>query len=87
MFPEGERGKAADVFCRYGALAALRSGKVDRIYDSIIIDEAQDLEAVKLRLISESTLSPVNNLLILSDLNQRIFKLTSWKKESGIDEI
>ena len=80
-----ERQLMSFVDMAHQTLAALRSGKVDRIYDSIIIDEAQDLEAVKLRLISESTLSPVNNLLILSDLNQRIFKLTSWKKESGIN--
>ena len=66
-------------------LNALNNGKVDRVYDSIIIDEAQDLEAVKLRLLADSAISTTNNLLILSDLNQRIFKLTSWKKDSGVN--
>jgi len=68
-------------------LQALLKNQVDRVYDSIIIDEAQDLEAVKLRVIAESTISDSNNLMILSDLNQRIFKLTSWKKDSGINII
>ena len=66
-------------------LQALADNRINRIYDSIIIDEAQDLEAVKLRVIAESTMADTNNLMILSDLNQRIFKLTSWKKDSGIN--
>ena len=64
-------------------LQAFAEGNVQRVYDSIIIDEAQDLEPIKLRLIAESVRAKTNNLLILSDLNQRIFKLSSWKKDVG----
>lgn len=63
---------------------ALEENKILRTYDSIIIDEAQDLEPVKLKVLSRSVISKANNVFILSDMNQRIFKLTSWKKESGI---
>ena len=77
------RGLTSFVDIAHETLQALREEKVKRIYDSIIIDEAQDLEPIKLRLIAESTIASVNNLLILSDLNQRIFKLTSWKKDVG----
>ena len=77
------RGLKSFVDIAHETLQALHEGKVERIYDSIIIDEAQDLEAVKLRLITESAIAQTNNILILSDLNQRIFKLTSWKKDVG----
>lgn len=63
---------------------AFESGTITKKYDSVIIDEAQDLEAIKLRVLVESVKSDVNNAYILSDLNQRIFKLTSWKRDSGI---
>ena len=63
---------------------ALRTNRCPRIYDSIVIDEAQDLELTKLKALTQSVKATTNNILILSDVNQRIFKLTSWKRDIGI---
>ncbi len=54
-------------------------------YDSIIIDEAQDLESVKLHTLCNLVKNQANNIMILSDINQRIFNLSSWKKDVGIN--
>lgn len=64
---------------------AYRRGTLEPVYDSIIIDEAQDLEPVKLEVLSLSARSHTNNLYILSDTNQRVFRLSSWKKDSKIN--
>lgn len=69
----------------YLLLNGLQTGEIIPQYDSIIIDEAQDLEAVKLKALCKCVKSEANNVFILSDLNQRIFKLTSWKKDSEIN--
>lgn len=60
---------------------------ISPIYDSIIIDEAQDLEAAKLRAICASVKSEQNNLCILSDHNQRIFRLNTWVSDAGINVV
>lgn len=62
----------------------LESGDIEPMYDSIIIDEAQDLEPAKLRILSKCVKNQANNLLILSDYNQRIFNLRSWKNDTNI---
>lgn len=64
---------------------AIKDGKVEKEYDSVIIDEAQDLEPIKLRVLSTSVKAQANNVFILCDMNQRIFKFSSWKKESDIN--
>jgi len=66
-------------------LNAIRDGKIQERYDSIIIDEAQDFEPLKIKLLSELTANKENAVLILSDENQRIFKMSSWKKETDLN--
>lgn len=60
-------------------------GEIAPMYDSIIIDEAQDLEPAKLRLLSKCVKQQTNNMMILSDYNQRIFSLRSWKNDANIN--
>lgn len=63
----------------------LDNGEIEPMYDSIIIDEAQDLEPAKLRILSKCAKKQPNNLMILSDYNQRIFTLRSWKNDTNIN--
>lgn len=65
----------------------LQQGLVDPMYDAIIIDEAQDLETAKLKAICASVKSERNNLCILSDHNQRIFRLNTWVSDAGINVV
>ena len=58
--------------------------EVREIYDTIIIDEAQDLESIKLRVLNKSVKNTKNGTCILSDHNQRIFRLNSWTGDAGI---
>lgn len=69
----------------YELLEGLENGQLQAEYDSIIIDEAQDLEPVKLKALCKCVKTTTNNVLILSDMNQRIFKLSTWKKDGGIN--
>lgn len=62
----------------------LLNGKVFPMYDSIIIDEAQDLEPAKLRLLNRCVKDEKNGLMILSDFNQRIYNLLTWKGDTDI---
>ena len=64
---------------------ALKQGNLQAQYDSIIIDEAQDLSPVKLKLLAELSRQDENNLMLLSDSNQRIYQLKSWKEDAGIN--
>ena len=66
-------------------MRAIRNKEISPPYASIIIDEAQDLSPIKLKLLSELCYSKKNNLLILSDTNQRIFLLNGWKKDTDIN--
>lgn len=68
----------------YMIIKAVTSGAIPKQYASIIIDEAQDLTAVKIRALSLLSYGESNNLMILSDQNQRIFRLMSWKRDAGI---
>ena len=65
--------------------ALLDCGKVLPMYDSIIIDEAQDLEPAKLRLLNKCVKAEKNSLMILSDFNQRIYNLLTWKGDTDIN--
>lgn len=65
----------------------IESGTIEKKYDSIIIDEAQDLESPKLRCICASSKNNRNGVLILSDQNQRIFRLNTWSKDAGVNII
>lgn len=64
---------------------AIDRGLIKPMYDSVIIDEAQDLSPVKIRIFDKLTKVNSNNLFLLSDKNQRIYKLDSWKKDIGIN--
>lgn len=63
----------------------LDCGLVSPMYDSIIVDEAQDLEPAKLRILYKCVKKQPNNMMILSDYNQRIFTLRSWKNDANIN--
>ncbi|MCK8825252.1 UvrD-helicase domain-containing protein [Fuchsiella alkaliacetigena] len=63
---------------------ALVSERIEPQFDSIIIDEAQDLSPVKLKLLAKLVKRAENNLILLSDSNQRIYQLNSWKEDVGI---
>ncbi len=64
---------------------AIDAGLIKPMYSSVIIDESQDLTPVKIRIFHKLTKSDSNNLFLLSDKNQRIYKLDSWKKDVGIN--
>lgn len=55
------------------------------MYDAIIIDEAQDLEPAKLRVLNKCLKNEKNGLMILSDFNQRLFTLLTWKGDTDIN--
>ena len=69
----------------YSLYDALQSGQLKEQYDAIIVDEAQDLPPIKLKLLKELVRTEKNNLLFLSDNNQRIYQLGSWKQDAGIN--
>lgn len=71
----------------YLMLNCLQNGEINAEYDSIIIDEAQDLEPVKLKALCKCVRTESNNIMVLSDMNQRIFKLTTWKNDGGINVV
>lgn len=65
----------------------LISGQIAPQYDAIIIDEAQDLEPIKLKALCKCVKKGNNNIMILSDMNQRVFRLTTWKNDIDINVI
>ena len=71
----------------YALLNGLDNGEILPHYDSIIIDEAQDLEPIKIKALCRCVRTTANNIMILSDMNQRIFKLTTWKNDGGINVV
>lgn len=66
---------------------ALKKKKIEPQFDSIIIDEAQDLSPIKLKALALLCRQKENNLMILSDQNQRIYNLTSWRKDININVV
>ena len=71
----------------YQLVDLIDRGKVERTYDTIIIDEAQDLESIKIKAISMSVKSKKNGVCILSDRNQRIFRLNTWVSDVGLNVV
>ncbi|MEI6820556.1 MAG: UvrD-helicase domain-containing protein [Bacteroidota bacterium] len=65
--------------------SGLIEGSIHAEYDSIIIDEAQDLEPIKLKALCKCVKTKENNIFILSDMNQRIFNLGTWKNKIEIN--
>ncbi len=63
----------------------IERNEIDKIYDSVIVDEAQDLESVKLNVICSSMKNVRNSACILSDKNQRIFRLNTWLKDAEVN--
>ena len=53
--------------------------------DSIIIDETQDLSMIKIKALISLIKNDKNNIMFLSDLNQRIYQMKSWKSNIGIN--
>lgn len=64
---------------------AVRGGRIQPMFDSIIIDEAQDLSPIKFKALGALCRQRHNNMFILSDQNQRIFKLTSWRNDVNVE--
>lgn len=64
---------------------AIEERIVEPIYDSIIVDEAQDLSPCKLKILAGLVKREKNGLFLLSDKNQRIFRMESWRKDTGIN--
>lgn len=56
-------------------------------FDSIIVDESQDLSPVKLKVLYSLVKSDNNSLMILYDPNQTIYQLTSWRRDVNIDVV
>lgn len=63
---------------------AIDQGVVQPKYDAIIIDESQDLSPVKIRVLHKLLKTKTNNLFLLSDQDQRIFRMQSFKKNTDI---
>ena len=66
-------------------LNSIQEGKIKDKYDFIIVDEAQDLEPIKIKVLYALTKGKENSIMLLSDANQRIYKLTSWKKDTDLN--
>lgn len=64
---------------------AVKDRSIELMYDSIIIDEAQDLSPIKIKAITSLVKNNKNNIMILSDQNQRIFRMNSWRKDTKLD--
>ncbi len=63
----------------------LLSGEIEPRYDSIIVDEAQDLSGIQLEVLALLTKNRRNNLFFLSDPYQRIYNLYDFINESSVD--
>lgn len=63
------------------------NGKIAPKIDSLIIDEAQDLESVKIKALCMCVRQDKNNIFILSDSNQRVYRLKTWKKDVAINVV
>lgn len=64
---------------------AIKNKVIPPLFDSIIVDEAQDLSPVKLKVLYSLVKTNSNNLMILNDPNQTIYQLISWRKDVEID--
>jgi len=64
---------------------AIKNKIIPPQFDSIIVDESQDLSPVKLKVLYSLVRSNNNNFMLLYDPNQTIYQLTSWRKDVNID--
>ena len=71
----------------YIVYQALSAGQLQPAYDSVVVDEAQDLSPWRLKVLTLLPKSKNNNLMIMSDSNQRIYQLSSWKDEVQINVV
>ena len=71
----------------YIVYQALSTGKLQPQYDSVVVDEAQDLSPLRLKVLTLLPKDKSNNLMIMSDSNQRIYQLSSWKNEVQINVV
>lgn len=71
----------------YAVWDALRQRVIRPIYDSIIIDEAQDLSSLRILALSALVKNKDNGLMVISDQNQRIFRLTGWRRDVKLDVV
>ncbi len=64
----------------YGTLAVKVPGFVNKPYDHVIVDEAQDIGPVQLKFLAALAAAQPNGLFFAGDLGQRIFQQAfSWK--------
>lgn len=63
---------------------ALDNNKISPQYASIIVDESQDLSPTTIRVLNKLLKTVRNNLFLLSDEDQRIFKMQSFRKNMDI---
>jgi superfamily I DNA/RNA helicase len=64
---------------------AVDKGLVKPLFHSIIVDEAQDLSPIKLKLLKKLLITSSNNLMLLSDREQRVYKINNYKSAADIE--
>jgi hypothetical protein len=64
---------------------AIEKGIVKPNFHSIIVDEAQDLSPIKLKLLRKLLVTYSNNLMLLSDREQRVYKINNYKSAADIE--
>jgi superfamily I DNA/RNA helicase len=64
---------------------AVNNGLVKPLFHSIIVDEAQDLSPIKLKLLKKLLITNANNLMLLSDREQRVYKINNYKSAADIE--
>ncbi len=64
---------------------ALDNNKINPRYASIIVDESQDLSPTTIRVLNKLLKTSRNNLFLLSDEDQRIFKMQSFRHNMDIN--
>ena len=64
---------------------AVDKGLVKPLFHSIIVDEAQDLSPIKLKLLKKLLITNTNNLMLLSDREQRVYKINNYKSAADIE--
>jgi len=64
----------------YFLLELIDGNQVEKIYDSIIVDETQDLSPASVKCICNLAKKGKNNLFFLSDPYQKIFSPHDWKQ-------
>jgi len=64
---------------------AIEKGTVKPMFHSIIVDEAQDLSPIKLKLLKKLLITDKNNLMLLSDREQRVYKINNYQSAADIE--